>query len=199
MSKQQTPSLLWNERGQIGCTIPGHAPQKGTDTWKFERWKKVPTGTTKEDGTELRCEVCVRGDGGPAEPQPESAAPTPEAEAPKAAKKKEKRAPSLADLSDKYLAHLEKDGHSAGTIASYGLELRTAMGELGAGTLIAGLTMKQIRAYFDCAKVTKKKSGKHKSPLSIAKTRRVLRLALVWAAEKKLIEAAPVPEEKAKA
>ena len=203
MGKQQAPSLLWNERGQIGCTIPGHAPQKGTDTWKFEHWKKVPAGTTKEDGTELRCEMCAVQEHREEEAAKDGVpAPTPqqEAEEPKAAKKqKEKRVLSLADLSDKYLAHLEKDGHSAGTIASYGLELRTAMGELGAGTLIAGLTMKQIRAYFDCAKVTKKKSGKHKSPLSIAKTRRVLRLALVWAEEKKLIEKAPVPAETAKA
>lgn len=50
MAKKKEPSLLWNERGQIGCTLPSHAPHMGSDTWRFEHWTKVPECTLREDG-----------------------------------------------------------------------------------------------------------------------------------------------------
>jgi hypothetical protein len=203
-------ALLWNERGQIGCTLPGHAPHKGSDTWQFEHWKKLPEGTLKEDGQPFACEVCARGDRAPAEPgaegQPVAAdAPVEAGVEPQATdgppasqKKKGKKTKAdlkLADLAERYVAHLEQEGKSAGTSASYGLELKTALSELGAETKLADLSPEMVALYFASKRVTKKKSGKHKSPLSIAKTRRVLRLALVWAVERKLIEKAPLPEE----
>lgn len=49
--------LLWNERGQIGCTKPGHAPYPGSDTYYFERWEPLDEGTAKRSG--FRCEVCA--------------------------------------------------------------------------------------------------------------------------------------------
>ncbi len=53
--------------------------------------------------------------------------------------------------------------------------------------------------YFASDRVTKLRTGKPKAKPSVDKTRRVLRLALVWAAEKKLIKAAPIPVPAAKA
>jgi hypothetical protein len=44
--------------------------------------------------------------------------------------------------------------------------------------------------------VTLLKSGKPKAKPSVDKTRRVLRLALVWAVEQGWIEKAPLPEVK---
>jgi hypothetical protein len=216
-TKTTAPTLLWSERGQIGCTLPGHAPHEGSDTWRFEHWKKLPEGTLNEDGQPFACELCARGDRAPAEPaageQPVEAetlvAGASEAgeggtepqttEAPPAPErkkgKKTKADLTLADLAERYVAHLEQEGKSAGTSASYGLELKTALSELGADTKLADLTPEMVALYFASKRVTKKKNGKHKSPLSIAKTQRVLRLALVWAVEKKLIEKAPLPEE----
>lgn len=56
------PVLLWNERGQIGCTIPGHAPYRGTDTWIWERWKKITLREAAEFerdlGRPIACETC---------------------------------------------------------------------------------------------------------------------------------------------
>ena len=203
------PTLLWNERGQIGCSVPGHAPHKGSDTWKFEHWKKIPEGTLRDDGQPFRCEVCSAGDRAPAgqseaadksadakgesveqvsEPERVENAPT---------KKKGRRTKAdltLADLAERYVGHMEESGKSAGTSASYGLELKTALLELGAETKLADLTPESVLAYFGSARVMKKRNGKHKSPLSIAKTQRVLRLALVWAEQTKLIAKAPLPE-----
>ena len=188
---QKKMSLLWNERGQIGCTLPGHAPGKGTDTWKFEHWRRIPEGAVKEDGQPFLCEMCVQAERAPAEPVVEP----PAEETPK--KKKAKPDVTLADLADRYLRHMENAGKSGGTVFSYRLELQTALAALGADTKLADLTPEKVLLYFGSDRVMKKRNGKEKSPLSIAKTQRVLRLALVWAAETKLIPEAPLPEKAA--
>ena len=126
--------------------------------------------------------------------------PDPEPPKPKKARKK-KDAPNvatLADLAAAYSVQMESDGKSAGTIASYGMELRLAQDEIGAETALAELTTEQVERFFTCKRVTKLRSGKAKSQLSIDKTRRVLRLALVWAAERGIIANAPIPEVEAK-
>jgi hypothetical protein len=123
--------------------------------------------------------------------------PTPEP-AKKAKAKKKTKVPSgnatLADIAAGYLAHMEEVGKSDGTISSYKMELRTAAIELGEDTPVADLTPDRVREYFDSPRVTKLRSGKDKAKPSIDKTRRVLRLALVWAAERGIIARAPFPE-----
>ena len=56
------PQLLWNERGQVGCTIPGHAPYPGTDSWVWERWKRITpreaAAFAREVGRSPSCETC---------------------------------------------------------------------------------------------------------------------------------------------
>ncbi len=101
---------------------------------------------------------------------------------------------TLADLAEKYIKHLEDEGKSPGTCSSYGAELKLACKEIGADTKIADITPERVATYFACKPVTKLRSGKKKSQLSIDKTRRVLRLALVWATEEKWLKAAPIPE-----
>ena len=123
--------------------------------------------------------------------------PAPEPK-PKKGRKKKVSIPSgtatLADISAAYLAHMEEAGKSNGTIASYSMELRVAQDELGETTLVADLTPEHVGEFFTSKRVTKLRSGKNKSQLSIDKTRRVLRLALVWAAERGIIAQAPIPE-----
>ena len=138
----------------------------------------------------------------PIETQPETATatePAPEAEPPKKAKSKKKaKVPSgnatLADIAAGYLAHMEEAGKSDGTISSYRMELKTAMDEIGEATPAADITTERVQEFFDCKRVTKLRSGKSKAKPSIDKTRRVLRLALVWAAERGIVATAPIPE-----
>ena len=103
--------------------------------------------------------------------------------------------PTLHDACLRYLKHMDRTGKSSGTISSYTMELRLAQEELGEDTLLADLTSERVATYFACRRVTKLKSGRAKSQLSIDKTCRVLRLALVHAADKGLIERAPLPEK----
>lgn len=101
---------------------------------------------------------------------------------------------TLAELARQYLAHLEEAGKSSGTIASYGLELQVALAELGAETKLAELTSERVMLFFGSERVTTTRGGRAKSPLSIAKTQRVVRQALVFAQAQGLIEQAPLPE-----
>lgn len=104
---------------------------------------------------------------------------------------------ALAQLAEKYVEHLETQGKSAGTVWSYANELKLAMKEIGADKPIASITRDDVTAFYNCARVTLLKSGKPKSQLSIDKTRRVLRMALVWAQGQGWIEAAPLPKTEA--
>jgi len=61
-------------------------------------------------------------------------------------------------------------------------------------TPIADITPEKVHAFFTSKRVTKLRSGRNKSQLSIDKTRRVLRLALVWAEDSGVIAKAPLPE-----
>ena len=108
-------------------------------------------------------------------------------------------ATTLADIAAGYLAHMESEGRSDGTTASYGMELKTAMAELGGEMPVADLAPERVQEYFDCMRVTRLRNGKAKSQLSIDKTRRVLRLALVWAAKRGIIAKAPIPDALANA
>ncbi len=105
---------------------------------------------------------------------------------------------TMAELAERYIAHLEDAGKSAGTTRSYGQDLQTAVAHFGANTKISTLTPAKVAAYFEADVVMKKKSGKPKAKPTFLKTQRVLRLALVWAAEAGLIENAPIPEPSAK-
>ena len=123
----------------------------------------------------------------------------PETPAPKKGKAKKKATPptvtaTLADIAAGYLAHMENEGKSDGTVSSYRMELKTAAIELGEDTPIADITPEKVHAFFTSKRVTKLRSGKNKSQLSIDKTRRVLRLALVWAEERGIVAKAPLPE-----
>ena len=124
--------------------------------------------------------------------------PTPDAE-PKKPKKGKNKPPlpssaTLEDLSATWLAALKTSGYSIGTVASYGMELKLAQDELGAETSLADLTAERVERFFNCKRVTKLRSGKNKSKLSVDKTRRVLRRALEWAASRGVIAKAPIPE-----
>jgi hypothetical protein len=104
---------------------------------------------------------------------------------------------TLAALADRYVHHLAESGKSVGTQFAYRMELNTALEALGAETSISAITTDEIREYFESDRVTKTRRGREKARPTVEKTRRVLRLALAWAAEQGVIEKAPLPEARA--
>ncbi len=101
---------------------------------------------------------------------------------------------TLADLSGAYLAHLEAKGTSIMTRASYEADLNVALKALGEKTKVSTLTTRKVQNFFESDVVTKTRAGKAKAMPTILKTRRVLRLALVWATEQGWVAEAPIPE-----
>ena len=57
------PDLSWNDRGQIGCAEPGHAPFEGSDAWTRERWvgitPRLAAGVELVLGHPPACDACV--------------------------------------------------------------------------------------------------------------------------------------------
>lgn len=100
---------------------------------------------------------------------------------------------TLADVFAGYLKSIEDRGGSDGTIASYRMELELAGKALGADTPVSLLSDNQVATFFESDPVTKKRNGKPKSPLSIDKTRRVLRQALVWGGHADLVPTEVAP------
>jgi hypothetical protein len=121
-------------------------------------------------------------------------APEPKSAQTKKAMRKGNSDLTLADLAERYIKHLEDSGKSPGTRSSYTAELRLAIKELGGDTKIASITTEQVGEFFASKAVMKLRSGRAKAKPSVDKSRRVLRLALVWAAEKRWIGEAPIPE-----
>jgi hypothetical protein len=100
---------------------------------------------------------------------------------------------TLAAVAEGYLAAIQRNGRSAGTADSYRLDLAVAMKFLGAETPVATLTADRVREFFEDRRVTHTRKGTPKNPVTVAKTRRILRLALCWAAEQGIIPSAPIP------
>lgn len=88
---------------------------------------------------------------------------------------------TLRQVAKGYLDSMEQEGGSESTLFGYRMELKRAMTVLGAETKLADLTPETVAAYFQSDRVTKSRAGKKLAPRSVAKTRRVFRLALVWA------------------
>lgn len=54
--------LYWDAQGRIGCDKPGHAPYRGSDTWRNDRWKQIPAKAVEASRRQLLggyiCETC---------------------------------------------------------------------------------------------------------------------------------------------
>jgi hypothetical protein len=119
----------------------------------------------------------------------------PETEAARTAKKATKGGGTLRDVAEGYLTSMEQGGKSEGTMFSYRMELRLALEALGEETPVAKIAVADVAGFFASDPVNKTRTGLPKSPLSVAKTQRVLRQALVHAVAEGLIEKAPLPEK----
>lgn len=57
-----TKTLLMSDDGQIGCSIPSHAPFPGTDTWRTYGWRPMTLqermAYEAEIGRAPECESC---------------------------------------------------------------------------------------------------------------------------------------------
>lgn len=129
-------------------------------------------------------------------------APEPSLESEQPAKPRKAKRPvpliTMKLLSERYIQHIAESGKSQGTALSYLIEMTTATKFLGEDTAISTLTPDDVRRFNESDVVMRKRNGTPKAQPSFLKTRRVLRLALVWAADQGWIESAPIPTDEPK-
>jgi site-specific recombinase XerD len=117
---------------------------------------------------------------------------------PAAKAKKSKKSKPTWTLTEAALAFLESmktARKSESTISAYASDLDLATEVLGGETPIAQLTPADIERFNASSPVTTTKSGRAKALPTIERSRRVLRLALVFAEQSGAIEAAPIAEK----
>ena len=173
-----------------------------------ETTEKAPKGRTRKPKTEAMLPPILRKKTKTSRRAPQAAAPgaqdaptaPPAKDAPAAPKKPRRatKAPTMAQLAEGYLEHLAAVGKSRATVSSYGTDIDVAVAHFGAETPVTDLTPETVAAYFASDVVTKTRKERPKAEPTVLKTRRVLRLALVWAAEAGLIPGAPLPAEATK-
>ncbi|MCB9492555.1 MAG: hypothetical protein H6674_10870 [Dehalococcoidia bacterium] len=112
-------------------------------------------------------------------------------------KRPAKTSPSLpfGDLAERFLQHLEAIGKSRATVFSYSIDLGVATRAFGAETDAGTITEAQVAEFFGSDRVTKTRTGKSKSNLTIDKTRRVARQVFAWAATEGMISTSPIPAD----
>jgi hypothetical protein len=195
-----------------GTTVVLPAPADAPAPAKGGRKKKqpivataaaeVPDWAKRAAGRDTAAEMATVPDAAPVpEPAPESPKArkgrVPRAAKPAPTKAIPKEAPatpgSLRAIGDGWLDSLRAAGHSPSTVSSYGNDLAIAYDHLGADTAASSISEKQIAAFNASKGVVKTRTGKAKAQPTILKTRRALRLALVWAEQKGLIKKAPFP------
>lgn len=99
----------------------------------------------------------------------------------------------LAAVCEVFLRHLEKN-KSRGTVFSYSVDLGIAREYFGDGRDVRSIVVGEVADFNASKGVMKKANGKAKAEPTILKTRRVLRMMLEFAADKGMIEKAPIPE-----
>ncbi len=100
---------------------------------------------------------------------------------------------TLLDASAGFIAAIEAEGASEATVSGYRRELKIVLEHFGEDVLLCSLTPRKVQNYFESDAVMIARDGAPKAEPSWQRTRRVLRLALVWAVEKGMLEAAPLP------
>jgi hypothetical protein len=106
--------------------------------------------------------------------------------------KKGKPAWTLTEAALAFLASLKAAHKSESTINAYAADLDLATEVLGGETPIAAITPADIERFNTSDPVLRTKSGREKAQPTIDRSRRVLRLALVFAEQQGAIETVPI-------
>jgi site-specific recombinase XerD len=99
---------------------------------------------------------------------------------------------TLKTCADEYVAHLKAAGKAENTIGSYACDLNLVVEHFGADKAMAKFLPVHVRPLFDSERVLKTRAGKEKAPVSVAKTKRAIRMFFDWAGERGHIARWPV-------
>ncbi|MBK9386514.1 MAG: hypothetical protein IPN34_17005 [Planctomycetes bacterium] len=102
---------------------------------------------------------------------------------------------TLTECALAYLESLKVARKSESTVNAYAADLDLATEVLGTETPIAQITLADVERFNASEPVLRTKSGRDKAMPTIERSRRVLRLALVFAEQQGALESAPIAEK----
>ena len=101
---------------------------------------------------------------------------------------------TLHEATRDYLEHLARQGKKERTLYTYGKDLEQIEAFFGADRKLTGILAPQVGKFFRSDALLKLPSGKERSQPTVEKTKRVLRMFLVWAHETGQIDKLPLPK-----
>ena len=93
-----------------------------------------------------------------------------------------------------YLEHLASQGKKEHTLYTYGKDLEQIEAFFGTDRKLTGILVPHVGKFFRSDALLKLPSGKKRSQPTVEKTKRVLRMFLVWAHETGRIDKLPLPK-----
>ncbi len=101
---------------------------------------------------------------------------------------------TLHEAARGYLEHLKGEGKKERTLYTYGKDFEQIEAFFGASRKLAGILAPHVGKFFRSDALLKLPSGKERSRLTVEKTKRVLRMFLVWSHETCRIDKLPLPK-----
>ena len=101
---------------------------------------------------------------------------------------------TLHEAAQAYLEHLKGEGKKETTLYTYGKDLEQIEAFFGTDRKLTSILAPHVAKFLRSDALLKLPSGKERSKPSVDKTKRVLRMFLVWAHESGLIDKLPLPK-----
>ena len=101
---------------------------------------------------------------------------------------------TLHEAGRAYLEHLESQGKKERTVYTYGKDLQQIEAFFGADRKLKGILAPHVGKFLRSDALLKLPSGKERAKPTVDKTKRVLRMFLIWAKETGRIEKLPLPK-----
>ena len=101
---------------------------------------------------------------------------------------------TLHEAAQAYLEHLKGEGKKERTLYTYGKDFEQIEAFFGASRKLTGILAPHVGKFFRSDALLKLPSGKERSQPTVEKTKRVLRMFLVWARETDRIDKLPLPK-----
>ena len=101
---------------------------------------------------------------------------------------------TLHEAARGYLEHLASQGKKERTLYTYGKDLEQIEAFFGVDRKLTGILAPHVGKFFRSDALLKLPSGKERSQPTVEKTKRVLRMFLVWAHETGRIDNLPLPK-----
>jgi site-specific recombinase XerD len=102
---------------------------------------------------------------------------------------------TLHQATQAYLKHLKNQGKKEATLFTYGKDLEQIETFFGADRKLNGIRIPQVGKFMKSDALLKLPSGKKRAKPTVEKTKRVLRMFLIWAKETGRINKLPLPKD----